>query len=414
MKIFLSLSLLFLSLSFGFSQKKKVASLQKEVSRILEKQIAEKKIPGAVIAIKKGDKWLMKKAFGYAQVKDSETHWMAQPEKTSTEHLYDMASLTKVIGTTTAIMLLVDNNQLSVDDPVGKYLEAFNTGEKKDIRIRHLLTHTAGLITWYPLYYKCKNKQETYQLIDELPLATGVGESRNYSDLGFILLAEIVEKISGLSFEAFLESRIFKPLSMENTMFRPLDKSEKYKIAATSHGNPYEHRMVRDSTLGFTRPEIDPNSWNGWRNYTLKGEVNDGNAWYANEGISGAAGLFSTIDDAQKLVDMLRNKGMANGKQFISEKTVDLFLTRDKYKNGLGWMMDPTNSFMKNAPARTFGHTGFTGTSIAVIPETNISIILLINRQNVGLQPSQAYYNPNSIREEIFNAVMDWNKSYTK
>ena len=103
--------------------------------------------------------------------------------------------------------------------------------------------------------------------------------------------------------------------------------------------------------------------------YTLRGEVNDGNAWYANGGISGAAGLFSTVDDLQKLVDMLINKGKIPSGQFISEKTVQMFLTKDKFNNGLGWMMDPDNSFMKNGPEGTFGHTGFTGTSISVIPE---------------------------------------------
>ena len=390
----------------SFSQKKNVKSLQKEISQILEQQIAEKKIPGAVISIKKGDKVLMKKAFGFAQVKDAENKWLEKPEKTSVKHLYDIASLSKVVATTTAVMLLVDNQQISVEDEVSKYIPAFDIGDKKTIKIRHLLTHTAGLIEWYPLYYKCKNKNETYQLIDQLPLAYPVGEGRHYSDLGFILLGEIIEKVSGQSFENFVDTNVFKPLSMLNTYYRPLDKNKNLKIAATSHGNPYEFRMVRDPKLGFTRSEIDPNSWNKWRNYTLKGEVNDGNTWYANEGISGAAGVFSTIDDIQKLVDMLKNKGMANGKRFLSEETVKLFLTQDKYKNGLGWMMDPVNAFMKKGPEKTFGHTGFVGTSICVIPEQNLSIIILINRQNVGLLPSQEYYNVNSIREKVFETVM--------
>jgi len=166
--------------------------------------------------------------------------------------------------------------------------------------------------------------------------------------------------------------------------------------------------MLAPTTLGFKIKEIDPEQWNGWRTYVLKGEVNDGNAWYANGGISGAAGLFSTARDLQKIVDMLMSKGWAGSKQFISWKTVDDFLTKDNFNNGLGWMMDPGNSFMRNAPGGSFGHTGFTGTSITAIPEKNLSVILLINRQNCGLQDNGEYYNVNPVRLQIFNAVMKY------
>ena len=164
--------------------------------------------------------------------------------------------------------------------------------------------------------------------------------------------------------------------------------------------------MVYDSTLGFTVKGLDPDSWSGWRNYLLRGEVNDGNAWYANEGISGAAGLFSTADDLQKLIDMLMNMGKTAKGQFLSEETVRAFLTKDSFNNGLGWMMDPANSFMKNAPGGTFGHTGFTGTSITVVPDERLSIILLINRQNTGLSENGDYYNVNPIRLQVFSAVI--------
>jgi CubicO group peptidase (beta-lactamase class C family) len=140
----------------------------------------------------------------------------------------------------------------------------------------------------------------------------------------------------------------------------------------------------------------------------VKGEVNDGNAWYASEGISGHAGLFSTVDDIQKLVNMLMNKGKVNGKQFISASVIDSFFVPDRFHNGLGWMMDSTNSFMHDGPVGTFGHTGFTGTSIAVVPQYHLSVILLINRQNIGLQKTGTYYNPNPLRKGVFEAVMNW------
>ena len=103
---------------------------------------------------------------------------------------------------------------------------------------------------------------------------------------------------------------------------------------------------------------------------------------------------------------MLMNKGRVGQFQFLSEKTIDLFLTQDSFLNGLGWMMDPANSFMKNAPAGSFGHTGFTGTSIAVLPSEDLSVILLINRQNVGLLPTKEYYNVSPVRRAVFECVM--------
>jgi CubicO group peptidase (beta-lactamase class C family) len=406
--VILIIVLLFKTLLSVAQPKEKQAILIAEINTILQSQIAQSKIPGAVILIKQGNKEIYKKAFGYARLKAYDQQAISNPEKTTVHHLYDIASLTKVIGTTTSIMLLVDRGLIKVDDPVAKYIKAFNTADKKEITIRHLLTHTSGLYEWYPLYYFCKNKQESYQFIEALPLNFPVGQGRHYSDLGFVLLGEIIETISGLSLEQFMQQNIFGPLKMKHTMFNPLKKGIGNKIAATSPGNPYERRMVTDSTLGFKVSTIVPNQWNGWRNYTLIGEVNDGIAWYANKGISGAAGLFSTIDDLQKLVDVLKNQGKDVSRQFISENTIKLFLTKDKFNNGLGWMMDNDNAFMKNAVAGSFGHTGFTGTSIAVIPKYDISIILLINRQNIGLLKTREYYNLNPVREQVFNAVMKY------
>jgi CubicO group peptidase (beta-lactamase class C family) len=365
---------------------------------ILNSQVDLKKIPGAVIQIKEGNKILYKKAYGRA----------GSNEKMTSRHLFDIASLTKVVGTTTSVMLLVDKGLIKVDDPVFKYIKAFESPDKRTITIRHLLTHTAGLIEWYPLYYRSAEKKETYKLIGELPLKYAVGERRSYSDLGFVLLGEIIEIVSGMPLDKFMKQNIFQPLKMNKTTYNPLTNGRFKKIASTSEGNPYEKRMVYDSTLGYSFPEINPNSWKGWRTYTLRGEVNDGNAWYSCRGISGAAGLFSTVDDIQKLADMLINKGITSSGQFISEKTIETFLIKDSFNNGLGWMMDPSNSFMKNGPDGSFGHTGFTGTSISVIPKDKISVILLINRQNTGLLDNQEYYNVNPIRLQIYNAVLNY------
>ena len=376
------------------------------IDSILMAEVTSKKIPGAVIQIKKNNQVIYRQSYGYAQIFDDNHQPLNEPEKMTTDHLFDIASLTKVVGTTTSIMLLADKGKLSVDDPVGKYIKAFTSPDKAAITIRHLLTHTAGLYEWYPMYYRASNKQETYLLIGELPLAFPIGKQRKYSDLGFTILGQIVEIVSGQPLDEFMQQHIFIPLKMNHTSYNPLVNQKGVKFAATSIGNPYEKRMVYDSSLGFQFREINHTSWDHWRNYTLKGEVNDGNAYYANKGISGAAGLFSTVDDLQKLVDMLMIKNRPGTDPFISEKIIAAFLTKDNFNNGLGWMMDGKNPVIKNCPEGSFGHTGFTGTSIAVVPQEGISIILLINRQQTGLLGGKEYYNVSPIRQQIFQAVL--------
>jgi serine-type D-Ala-D-Ala carboxypeptidase len=414
MSKFQSILLLLLVSTFTFSysqvsgRKISESSLVHAVDSILKSQVNLDKIPGAVIEIKKDGKVILKKAFGFAQKYDFSHNLLRHPEKMTTEHLFDIASLTKVVGTTTSVMLLSDRGLINVDDPVYKYIKAFDTPEKRAVTIRHLLTHTAGLYEWYPLYYRASNKEQCYKLIGELPLMFPVGAQRKYSDLGFVLLGEIIEIVSGMPLDKFMQQNIFLPLHMNNTIYNPLKSGNYKKIATTSPGNPYEKRMVYDSTLGFKIKEINPEQWNGWRTYNLRGEVNDGNAWYANGGISGAAGLFSSIDDLQLLTDMMLHLGKTGSGQFITEKTIRLFLTKDKFGNGLGWMMDPENSFMKNGPEGTFGHTGFTGTSISVVPKYNLTVILLINRQNTGLLSTGDYYNVNPPRRQIFESVLKY------
>lgn len=378
--------------------------LREELSQILTTYIDSGLIPGAVLQVQYKGKIIYQQAAGYARRFDAAGSELKKPEKLRLTHLYDIASLTKVTGTTTAIMLLTDKGRLHPDDRVGKYIPAFNTADKKEITIRHLLTHTSGLYEWYPLYYRAGSKAATYELIASLPLKYPVGKERHYSDLGFIILGQIIETVSGLSLEEFERQFIFQPLGMKQTLYTPVKNNYKGIVAPTSFGNPYEYRMVHDSSLGFVFKEINPDQWNGWRTYLLRGEVNDGNCWYACEGVNGAAGLFSTVNDLQLLVNMLLNKEEGG---LISKRTRDLFLTKDSFSNGLGWMMDPSNSFMKNAPAGSFGHTGFTGTSITVVPSMELSVILLVNRQQRGLLPSNEYYNLNPLRRRIFETILN-------
>jgi CubicO group peptidase (beta-lactamase class C family) len=390
------------------SQQEILTALGHRIDSIVTTAINADLIPGAVVQIQLDGRNLHSKAYGSSQKYDIHRQPLNPAPAMTTATLFDLASLTKVVGTTTSLMLLVDQHKIGIDDPVSRYLPGFDTGEKKLITLRHLLTHTAGLYEWYPLFYKSAHHDSTIRFIENLPLRFPVGKQRKYSDLGFMLLGAIIEKVSGMPLDQFEEQNVFRPLRMTHTGYNPLKHGRTTDIAATSLGNPYEHRMVYDTSLHFTIPGLDPTAWNGWRQYLVKGEVNDGNAWYANEGVAGHAGLFSTVDDLQILVNMLLDRGLfiVGDKPFLSAPTIETFLTPDAFHNGLGWMMDPDNSFMKNAPAGSYGHTGFTGTSIAAVPDLHLSVIILINRQNIGLQPTGAYYNPNPIRQAVFQAVM--------
>ena len=155
-------------------------------------------IPGAVVQIQKDGKIVHFKAYGLSEKYDFHHQLLQAPTGMDTATLFDLASLTKVVGTTTSLMLLADRRLIRIDDPVSRYLPGFDTGEKKQITIRHLLTHTAGLYEWYPLFYRSAQRDSTIRLIESLPLRFPVGRQRRYSDLGFMLLGAIIEKVSGM------------------------------------------------------------------------------------------------------------------------------------------------------------------------------------------------------------------------
>jgi len=375
------------------------------IDSLIQQEIEANHIPGAVIQVKKGGRILHNAAYGHARKYNYNLEPFENPVKMTTSHLFDLASLTKVCATTFGIMKLVDEGVIALDDPIGEYLPEFSDGEKSAITIRHLLTHTSGLPQWVPTYYHASNRKERYDYIAQLPLKWSVGQGRHYSDLGFMLLGDIIEQVSAKRLDAYLQETIYGPLGLQNTAFNPLLKGYD-RIAATSHGNPFEKQMVYDDEFGYS-VDVEPQSWDGWRAYTLRGEVNDGNAWYANGGVAGHAGLFATASDLQRLVDLLLQDGQANGTQFLSSAVIDTFLTKDRHGNGLGWAMDPDIISAEGSPAGTFGHTGFTGTNIVAVPADTLSIILLTNRQHVGRQENGYYYDLGPLRQAIFDAVVE-------
>jgi CubicO group peptidase (beta-lactamase class C family) len=223
-----------------------------------------------------------------------------------------------------------------------------------------------------------------------------------------MLLGYIVERAAGHTLDVFLRDTLYEPLGLLSTTFNPLENNvDPFRIAATSHGNPFERRMVYDDTFGY-RVDVNPQAWDGWREYTLRGEVNDGNAFYANDGVAGHAGLFSTVGDLQTLLDLLLHDGSLSGEIWIRSEVVREFLRKDTLgDNGLGWALDPEVIQARSAPPGTFGHTGFTGTSVVAIPEYALSIILLTNRQNVGPDETGDYYDLNPTRQRLVALVLE-------
>lgn len=374
------------------------------IDSLLQSEVNAEHVAGAVIQVMQDGKTLHRKAYGYADLYNYHLAKLDTPVVMTTEKMFDLASLTKIFSTTFGIMMLVDRGEISLDAPVKTYLHEFSGGGKDSITIRHLLTHTSGLYQWKPLYYHASTSQEARKYIASLPLEYKVGEARHYSDLGFMLLGYIIEQVSGQRLDEFMAENLYQPLGLKHTAFTP-KKHGFDNFAATSHGNPFEYHMVADDNFGYRCTE-DVDSWNGWRHYTLIGEVNDGNSYYANQGIAGHAGLFSTVDDLQQMLNLLLARGKFDSKELISQEVISEFLTKDKYGNGLGWAMDPDVISAEGAPPGTFGHTGFTGTNVVVMPTYNLSVILLTNRQNVGPQPNGYYYNLNPTRQKIVDLVL--------
>jgi CubicO group peptidase (beta-lactamase class C family) len=347
------------------------------------KAVADNMTGGAVLLVARDGKVIHRKAFGWAQRYDYALRPLPDPVAMHDTTAFDMASVTKPLATTLAVMRLVDQGKVKLDAPLYTYLPRFRGPHLDSITPRLLLQHAAGLNEWQPIYYHASNARDAYHVIRDLPLKYGVGQGRHYSDLGFMLLGYMTTYITGVPIDQYVRAEFYRPLGLRRTMFLPKSNGLR-DIAATDQGNPYERHMVYDSAFGDYYAG-DPRAWDDWRRYTLVGEVDDGNAWYANEGVAGHAGLFSTADDLNVLLQLLLNRGVYGGKRYLKAATVDTFLTRDRFDNALGW------SVPKELPVGSFAHTGFTGTYVLGVPRAGLAVVLLANRENVGTD-ARGYY----------------------
>ena len=323
--------------------------------------------PGAVIAVGQHDSVLLLAAVGHYGADDR--------RPVTTETIYDLASLTKVIGLTTAAMMLVDSGKLDLDAPVQKYVPAFQGAGKERVLIRHLLTHSSGLPAWRPLFRESTNRTDALALVDTTALMRQPGDTFVYSDLGAIVLMQAIEAASGQPIDRFLETRLFGPLNMQSTRYLP-PESWRSRIAPTENDTAFRHRVL-------------------W------GEVHDENAGRLG-GVSGHAGLFSSAPDlatfARWLLRLRRIDSM-HVREFTHRQDIPPGSSR-----ALGWdtPSDRSSAGTKLGP-NAFGHTGFTGTSIWMDPDLDAFIILLTNRVN----PTRANTKILEVRRRVADLAAD-------
>jgi len=316
--------------------------------QIIKEGVERRVYPGAVALISRGGEVLKHKAYGKAVL-------FPEEKIMQVDTIFDLASLTKPIVTATSTMVLIEQGRLGLDDKVVEFVPEF---KREAVIIKHLLVHTSGLPAWKDFYSEGMSYQEIIGEICQTELGYSPATKVVYSCIDFILLGEIIQRITHKSLALFSKENIFTPLGMNNTFFNPPIEL-KERIAATE----------------FCR----------WRKRILIGEVHDENA-YALGGIGGNAGLFSTAYDLAIFCQMLLNKGKYDKTRILSSSTIEE-MTKNQTEGlneprGLGWLLksgkgSPAGDLLSTA---SYGHTGFTGTSLWIDPVRDLFIILLTNR----------------------------------
>jgi CubicO group peptidase (beta-lactamase class C family) len=367
----------------------------KSVDNAFEDAVIQGVFPGAVLLVGKGDEIVYEHAFGSRSLMPTIT-----PMDRST--IFDLASLTKPLATTVVMMLLVSEKKICLDDRVTRFFPAFGVFGKQEITLRHLLNHSSGLPHWRPYYEDVLKsdrageinfvaspaaKQYVFTQIHREKPVSPAGLQGLYSDLGFMVLGEIVEAISDSTLDRFCQDRIFEPLGLESTFFVDLMRSRSQRLQAIGE-------------------MIAPTEDCPWRKRVLCGEVHDDNA-YAMGGVAGHAGLFSSARDIHQLLACL--DGCRRGENtFLPQALIQEFVSRDKsVKNStyaLGWDTPSENksSSGKYFSPHSVGHLGFTGTSIWWDLEKNSHVVLLSNR----VHPTRKNEKIREFRPYIHDLIM--------
>ena len=353
----------------------------KKLNQLLEESVQDKAWPGGVLLAAKDGKIFAKEAFGY--------HTYKKLRETRTSDIFDLASITKVIVTTSAIMKLYEEGKIQLDDPLVKYLPEFKGkqvkyfDQKSKITIRNLITHTAGLPPFKQFYLMDSSIEGRLDSLYNSGPETKIGEKGVYSDIGLIMLGKLVENVSGVSLDKYVDSLIFQPMGMNSTLYNP-PKEKLHRIVPTEISDQYRIGLIH-------------------------GEVHDENA-HSIGGVAGHAGLFSTARDLARFSQMMLNGGIYGWTRIFKAETVDLFTQRANIVEGssrcLGWdSPDGEASGGVYLSDKSFGHTGFTGTSLWIDPENQITVILLTN----AVHPNRSWKKPKYFdwRQRIHSAVYE-------
>ncbi len=344
--------------------------------------LAEGAAPGASVAVGRYGRLVYAKGYGTLD------YAAGSPPVTPTT-IYDLASLTKVIATVTSAMILEEAGKLDIDKPVAFYVPELSAPDKAGITVRMLLTHSGGLEAYAPLYSAAngslRGRAEYLAAINQRPLQYQQGTQTIYSDWDMVLLQAVIERISGMSLDQYADGHIFRQLGMIDTRFRP------------------------DTNDRALRARIAPTTEDSLRGGRLRGTVHDANAW-ALGGVSGHAGLFSTARDLAIFAQFLLDGGTFDQVRILSPQTIARWTARQNTlgSRALGWDTPaPGSSAAHYFSPRSFGHTGYTGTSIWIDPEKGVFVVLLMNRVNLHGEATRHVQLRRDVADAVQRAVLD-------
>ena len=337
------------------------------VRQIMDHAARDRAFPGAIAVVGTRSRVITTYAVGHLD-------WAPSPAPDA-HTLWDLASLSKVIGLTSGMMQLVDDGRISLDAPVQRYLPTWTGPHKDRVTIRHLLTHTSGLPAFKAYDEITHDPDSLAKLMFGTQLDTLPGVRMVYSDIGAYMLGRVLEKVSGETLDGYLHRHVFQPAGMTETMYNP-PASLIPRIAPT---------------------EVDPR-----RGGLVRGKVHDERAYYLG-GVSAHAGIFSSAFDLTRFAHMYLRNGVIDGVRVLPASQIPVFTKWQVADRALGWQKpNGTNSAGHFMSPEAFGHTGFTGTSIWMDPTNNVFIILLSNRVN----PTRANTRIGRVRVALADAVL--------
>ena len=349
------------------------------ISEFLRERIAAGDFPSAVYLVAEKGEIVFRDALGFAVV---------EPEKieANLDTIYDLASLTKPLVTGLLCAKLIEEGKINLSDKIARHFSKFNTDEKREIKIENLLVHTSGFSAWLPFYLISNSKFQIPDLIAERPLENQINSKVAYSDLNFLLLTFLLEKIYEKGSDLVAKQEIFTPLNLQNTFYNP-PKKLRNRIAASELVNRYELQMAREKGFNIDDKKIQ-NPKSKIQNRTVWGEVHDANCYFM-DGVSGHAGLFSNALEVFKIAQQF----LPEETTLLTAETCKLFSTN--FTEGLNearsisfQLAETKDSTASDALSKnSFGHLGFTGTSLWIEPEKRRIFILLTNRTHARELP---------------------------